>query len=259
MLLEASCSFEMRADYPVTSIFMLRARSGMAQVVTEEAFITTPYVPITEYVDSYGNLCQRIIVPAGHFKLESSVKADCEPAIDVNIWAPYTPVEEVPDTILQFLLPSRYCESDKMNDLAASITKGALPGYPQVEAIRHWIYTHLSYQYGITNSSTSALDIITSRTGVCRDYAHLGIALCRNLDIPARMVVGYLCDLKPMDLHAWFEAYVGNRWYTFDATQAEPKGKRIAMAYGRDATDVAFATHFGIVDLISMEVQVREL
>jgi transglutaminase-like putative cysteine protease len=196
-------------------------------------------------------------VPEGNFKLECRVQVDCEAEIDVNIYAPYTPVEEVPDTILQFLLPSRYCESDKMNELATEITKDALPGYPQVEAIRHWIYSHFSYQYGMTNSSTSALDVLATRTGVCRDYAHVGMALCRNLDIPARMVVGYLLDLKPMDLHAWFEAYVGNRWYTFDATQAEPKGKRIAIAYGRDATDVAFATHFGIVDLISMDVQVR--
>lgn len=259
MLLEASCSFEMHAAEPVTSIFMLRPKSGAAQFVLQDAFETFPQVPMSEYVDLYGNLCQRLVVPAGNFRMESKVKAECAADIDVHPWVPYTPVDEMPDNILQFLLPSRYCESDKLGELAGAITRNALPGYPQVEAIRQWVNQHFSYQYGTTNSSTSAVDVINTKTGVCRDYAHAGIALCRNLDIPARMVVGYLCDLKPMDLHAWFEAYIGGRWYTFDATQHEPKGKRITIAYGRDAADVAFATHFGMVELKSMQVNVREL
>lgn len=258
MLLSASCTFDMYAPSPVTSIFMLRSKSGPGQSIVQEAFLTTPHVPMTEYLDIYGNLCQRLILPAGHFRLESHVTADCAEYIDVDLEAPYTLVENVPDDILQFLLPSRYCESDKMTALASQIVQGYSPGYAQVEAIRQWIYTRFSYQYGTTNSSTSALDVAVTQTGVCRDYAHLGIALCRNLDIPARMVVGYLHDLKPMDLHAWFEAYVGGRWYIFDATQATPMGKRITMAYGRDAADVAFASHFGNVTLNKMEVQVRE-
>lgn len=259
MLLRASCSFTMHAALPVTSIFMLRAQSGAAQFISSEAFVTTPYVHVNEYIDNYGNLCQRLIIPEGVFLLESQVTATCSPIIDVHPSAGYSPVETLPDYVLQFLLPSRYCESDKITELATEVTRGCLPGYEQVEAIRSWVYNNFRYRYGVTNSSTSAMDIINSRTGVCRDYSHVAISLCRNLDIPARMAVGYLNQLKPMDLHAWFEAYVGDRWYTFDATQPTPVGGRITMAYGRDAADVAFASHFGIVELQKMEVNVEEI
>ena len=259
MLLEASCRFEMYAELPVTSILMLRPKSGTGQFIVKEEFYTTPYTGMVEYVDTYGNLCQRIIIPAGDFTLESKVIADCAADIDVNPEAGFTPIETLPDVVLQYLLPSRYCESDKLNDLAHAITEGHAPGYGQAEAIRHWVHSTLIYQYGTTNSSTSAVDVSITKTGVCRDFAHLGISLCRNLDIPARMVVGYLHGLEPMDLHAWFEAYVGDRWYTFDATQPIPKGKRISMAYGRDAADVAFASHFGQVELKTMKVEVKEI
>ncbi|WP_246022415.1 transglutaminase-like domain-containing protein [Filimonas effusa] len=238
---------------------MLRSKSGPGQFIRQEAFWTTPQVPINEYVDGYGNICQRIIIPAGNFTLETSVVAECDACIDVDMSAVYTPVEALPDHVLQFLLPSRYCESDKVTELASRIVEGVSPGYAQVEAIRQWVYAHFSREYGTTNSSTSALDVLQSKTGVCRDYTHASIALCRNLDIPARMVVGYLHDLKPMDLHAWFEAYVGGRWYTFDALMEKPVGGRIIMAYGRDAADVAFASHFGSVFLNKMEVSVKEI
>lgn len=259
MLLQASSFFEMYAEIPVTSIFMLRSKSGPAQFIRQEAFLTTPQVPVNEYVDAYGNICQRIIVPAGNFSLESSITAECSPVIYVHPTAGYTPIEYLPDNVLQFLLPSRYCESDKVTELATQITIGQQPGYAQVEAIRQWVHTNFSRQYGTTNSSTSALDVLKSRTGVCRDYTHAAMALCRNLDIPARMVVGYLHDLKPMDLHAWFEAYVGDRWYTFDAITDAPVGGRIIMAYGRDAADVAFASHFGNVLLKDMVISVKEI
>ena len=259
MLLQASSHFEMYAEIPVTSIFMLRSKSGPAQFIRQEAFLTTPQVPVNEYVDGYGNICQRIVVPAGNFTLETSVVAECSATIDVDINAGYTPVEMLPDKVLQFLLPSRYCESDKVTELASHITRGMPAGYAQVEAIRQWVHTHFSREYGTTNSSTGALDVLQSKTGVCRDYTHASMALCRNLDIPARMVVGYLHDLKPMDVHAWFEAYVGGQWYTFDALMERPVGGRIIMAYGRDAADVAFASHFGNVILTKMEVIVNEI
>ena len=166
-------------------------------------------------------------------------------------------IDEVPDWALQFLLPSRYCQSDLVFTNAVEITKDALPGYPQVEAIRSWIEREIRYEYGTSSPVTSAVDTLYSRAGVCRDFAHLGIALCRSLDIPARMVVGYLYELDPMDQHAWFEAYVGGRWFTFDATQREPRGNRVTIAYGRDAADVAFVTQFGPVELEEMFVFVR--
>ena len=162
----------------------------------------------------------------------------------------------MPDWVLAYCLPSRYCQSDMLYSLAADITAGALPGYPQVEAIRAWIATHIRYEYGTSSPNTSSVDTLHSRVGVCRDFAHLGIALCRALQIPARMVVGYLHELVPMDQHAWFEAYLGDRWYTFDATQLRPKGNRVAVGYGRDAVDVALVTQFGPLELTEMAVWV---
>jgi transglutaminase-like putative cysteine protease len=167
------------------------------------------------------------------------------------------PVHELPDIVQPFLLPSRYCQSDLVAELAQSIIEDHERAYDQVDAICGWIYANIEYCYGTSNASTSALDTLHGRVGVCRDFVHLGIALCRSLSIPARMVVGYLHELEPMDLHAWYEAFVGGRWYTFDATQSKPRGNRIAIAYGRDAADVAHANQFGPVDLTGMTVWVH--
>ncbi len=257
MLIEASCKIELETQFLVPAVFMLRPRSGVSQFVLKEEYIVEPLVPITEYTDTYGNLCQRLIIPPGVFHLESRVTADCADQIDIHMNADWVPVSAVPDEVMQFLLQSRYCEADKLGAMAADITRGYTLGYAQVEAIRQWIHQNIRYEYGVTNASTSALDITKNHVGVCRDFAHLGIALCRSLNIPARMVVGYLHELEPMDLHAWFEAYVGDRWYTFDATQSQPKGNRIAVAYGRDAADVAFASYFGAVTFRSLTVEVQ--
>ncbi|PSL23750.1 transglutaminase-like domain-containing protein [Chitinophaga ginsengisoli] len=259
MLLQASTFFEFYAEYPVTSIFMLRSKSEHAQIIRQEAFLTTPLLPLSEYIDTHGNICQRTILPAGITTIESSVIAECDMHIDVNTDAAYVAIEDLPDHVLQYLLPSRYCEADKVGAQAMEIVKDIQSAYAQVEAIRQWCYSNLYRQYGTTNSSTSAMDVLGSRTGVCRDFTHVAISLCRSINIPARMVVGYLYELKPMDLHAWFEAYVGNRWYTFDALMEQPVGGRIIMAYGRDAADVAFASHFGEVVMVKMEVKVEEV
>jgi transglutaminase-like putative cysteine protease len=161
-------------------------------------------------------------------------------------------MQELPESVLQFLLPSRYCQSDQLGDLANEIVANTTPGYDQVEAIRTWIQTNIEYRYGTSDASTSAFETAKKRVGVCRDFTHLGITLCRSLNIPARVVVGYLYQLDPMDLHAWFEGFVGNRWYSLDATQKQPKGNRIAIAYGRDAADVALVTQFGSLQLLNM-------
>jgi transglutaminase-like putative cysteine protease len=129
--------------------------------------------------------------------------------------------------------------------MASDITAGQQPGYNQVAAIVTWLRNTINYSPGSSDIPVSAVEVNSRQVGVCRDLAHLGIALCRSLSIPARMVVGYLHGLRPMDLHAWFEAYVGGRWYTFDATQVEPKGGYVAVGYGRDAVDVAIYNQFG--------------
>jgi transglutaminase-like putative cysteine protease len=257
MRLNAGCKISFEASAPTPAIFMLRPRSGYGQWVTREEYLLEPNLPVTEYTDGYGNLCQRLVVAPGAFVVESVACVETADAIDVDFSAPYVLVEALPETVLQFLLPSRYCQSDQMGTLAGEIVADAAPGYEQVEAIRQWIQAHVDYQYGTSDASTSAVDTAKSQIGVCRDFAHLGIALCRSLNIPARMVVGYLYQLDPMDLHAWFEAYVGDRWYTFDATQKEPRGNRITIAYGRDAADVALCTQFGPMQLLEMQVWVE--
>lgn len=266
MQLEAGCQISFEATAPTPVILMLRPRSGYGQWVSREEYLLNPMVPVIEYTDGYGNLCQRLIVPTGPFQVKSTAVVETADAIDVAPGALYVPVQYLPESVLQFLLPSRYCPADRMADLALEIVGNRAPGYDQVETIRSWIQQNIEYAYGTSDASTWALDTVEKRVGVCRDFAHLGIALCRSLNIPARMVVGYLHELDPMDLHAWFEAYVGlnstdetqGRWYTFDATQAQPRGNRIAIAYGRDAADVALATQFGPMQLLNMQVWVKE-
>lgn len=257
MRLEAGCELVFEATALTPLILMLRPRSGAGQWVLREEYTLEPVTPVVEYTDSYGNLCQRLVAPQGHFRVYTTASVETADTIDVEPTAPYVPVQDLPETVLQFLLPSRYCEADRLGVLANHIVGDQAPGYEQVETIRRWIQTNVSYQYGTSDVSTSAVDIADKKMGVCRDFAHLGIALCRSFSIPARMVVGYLYQLDPMDLHAWFEAYIGGRWFTFDATQAMPRGNRIAIAYGRDAADVALATQYGPLTLKTMQVWVN--
>jgi transglutaminase-like putative cysteine protease len=238
-------------------IFILRPRTVAGQWVTYESYEAQPSVAVTEYVDLYGNLCQRIFAPPGEFLVSTRATVHVADEVERAPGQLPTPIEVLPDMALAFLLPSRYCQSDLLLDLAAEITGGASPGYDQVEAIRCWINANIAYQPGSSDSSTSALDTVQSRAGVCRDMAHLGVALTRALDIPARMVVGYKQGLEPMDLHAWFEAYIGTQWFTFDAKEAQTEPGRIVIAYGRDAADVALVTQFGPSELTQLWVTVE--
>jgi transglutaminase-like putative cysteine protease len=262
MKLEVGCYLNFEASEPTPLILILKPRSSDRQWVLRQTYLLEPFVPAREYTDVYGNLCQRLMTPVGKFDIRTEAWVETSDTIAVAPGAPLTAIEFLPDWILQFLLPSRYCQSDQLFDLATEISVDYAPGYDQVEAIRAWIHDRIEYQYGTSNASTSALDTAQQRVGVCRDFAHLGIALCRALDIPARMVAGYLYQLEPMDLHAWFEAYLNGQWYTFDATQLEPRGNRVTIAYGRDAADVALTTQFGSassLNLIEMEVWVKPM
>jgi transglutaminase-like putative cysteine protease len=198
-----------------------------------------------------------MVVPRGDMRIRVEATVETEQTLAVEPTAPFTLIQHLPDAALQYLLPSRYCPADSMAARASQIVGNASPGYAQVDAIRRWIQQNLQYRYGSSNASTDAVDTLDAGAGVCRDFAHVGISLTRALRIPARMVVGYLLGLQPMDLHAWFEAYVGGRWYTFDATQAEPSGGRVVLAYGRDAVDVAFISNYGPLTTIAMRVWVE--
>lgn len=241
-------------DCPVAAI--LRPRSGDAQWVVAERYEIAPAVPATEYVDCFGNLCQRYTLPRGDSRITVESEVEVADQIAVDRRAPQVPPAMLPDDTLVYLLQSRYCPSDKMEERARAIVQGCAPGYPQAERIAHWIRDHIAYRYGVSEESTCALDTLEQGAGVCRDFAHVGVALSRSLTLPARVVVGYLHGLEPMDMHAWYEVYLGGGWYAFDATQKKPRGGRIVVACGRDAADVAFLSNYGPLEITDMEVRV---
>lgn len=259
MRLRASTDFAYQLYYPTPVITILRPRTDFNQKVLHDSIHVSPNAAIRQYYDIYGNACQRILLPQGVVHLKTEAIVEVAETVERNDTAGYVNIESLPSEAVQFLLPSRYClsDSEEVRQLAYQLTGSLLMGYKQVEAIRSWIFHNISYKYGYTFSSTNSTDILHNRIGVCRDFAHLGIALCRSINIPARMVVGFLKDLPFSDLHAWFEAFVGNQWYAFDAVQETTTGGRIVLAYGRDATDVAFITQFGNSVLISMDVKVE--
>ncbi len=260
MWLNASCLLEFQIPVPTPFIFILRPRSGYQQWISREEYFVSPNVSTLEFTDSFGNLCQRLVAPAGHFLVQTRVFAETSDASDLGYGAPFVEVQHLPPEILPFLYPSRYCESDKFTQMAASLVTGMTTGYDQCSAISDYIRKTFNYTPGVGPQILSATEVNQSRNIVCRDMAHLGIACCRALSIPSRMVVGYLEGLEPMDLHAWFEVYVGNRWYTFDPTQNDLSRGRIAIAYGRDAADVAIYTQFGNpVDLLKLSVEVKRM
>ncbi len=260
MWLCTTCNLVFQVDIPTPFILMLRPRSGLQQWIARETYMLKPSVSVFEYTDMYGNLCQRLVAPPGEFSIDTSADVMTTDTIDVAVGVPFIEVQYLPDTVLIYLLPSRYCESDRLNELAKDIVSNAQLGYDQVACITAWIHQTIKYSLDTSSLPVSAVEVNEIKKGVCRDFAHLGIALCRSLTIPARIVVGYLYKLEPMDLHAWFEAYIGGRWYTFDPTQEEPRGGRVAVAYGRDAADVALFSQFGpALFPTAMEVSVKLL
>lgn len=245
MWLRTECSFVFNVSVPTPFILMLRPRSGFNQWIASESYTLTPSVPAVDFTDIYGNLCQRLIAPVGEFTIRTSAVISTADQIEACAGAPFVEVQHLPNDTLTYLLASRYCESDRFVEMAQEIVAGITPGYDQVAKIEQWVRDNVRFNPQSHHYQLSAVEVNQVREGVCRDLAHLAIALCRALCIPARMVVGFLHELRPMDFHAWFEAYVGDRWYTFDATQSSPRGGRVTVAYGHDAADVAIFNQFG--------------
>ena len=243
--LHASCALSFRVAVPTPMVLMLRPRSGSGQWVASEEYRLSPAVPVQEFTDGFGNLCQRLVAPVGNFSIQTSasVRVTAQPPPPHD--APFVEVPDLPPETLGYLLPSRYCESDRFGGLAQEIVGDRTPGYEQVAAIAEWVREHVRNTPGSSTYPVSAVEINARREGVCRDLAHISIALCRALSIPARLVVGYLQDLEPMDVHAWFEVFVGGAWYTLDPSVPRSGAARIAIAHGRDATDVAIYNQFG--------------
>jgi len=260
MWLQTQCDLQFDIQISVPFVLMLRPRSGAQQWVSREEYTLEPSTPVFEFTDDYGNLCQRLVAPPGDFRIRTAATVLTADTIDRAPGYPFVEVQDLPENVLSYLLPSRYCEADHFGQMATEITAAMQPGYDQVAAIVSWVQSNISYNPGSSTVPLAASEVNARRYGVCRDLAHISIALCRSLSIPARMVVGFLHDLQPMDLHAWFEAYVGGRWYTFDATQAELRGGYVSVGYGRDAADVAIYNQYGpAVYPVSQMVSVRRV
>ncbi len=242
---------------PVAIVALLHVHPSVeSSLLLPDTLQTEPAVPVREYIDSFGNRCSRIFAPAGTVRLHNITEIVIpEQHDEPGTNAPETPVEELPDEALQFLLNSRYCEVDRMGAIALDLFGGMQPGWERVQAVVEWVYGKVQFGYVFARSTKTALDVYTERAGVCRDFQHLAITLCRALNIPARYATGYLGDFgvppaaSPMDFSAWFEVYLGNRWWTCDARHFKPRLGRVLMATGRDASDVALTTSFGTANL----------
>ena len=245
MWLRTRCDLIFNITVATPFILMLRPRSGAQQWVGQEEYRIVPSVPIFEYTDAYGNFCQRLIAPPGIFGIYTAATVMISDYMDQQPGAGFVDIKNLPNEILGYLLPSRYCPADHFSQMTMNITVGKTLGYDQVVSIVEWIRTTIRFEPNGSDLLVTAIDVNERGWGVCRDLAHLGIAMCRSLSIPARIVVGYFYRLQPMDLHAWFEVYVGGRWHSFDATQKEMTGGYVALGYGRDAADVAVYNQFG--------------
>jgi transglutaminase-like putative cysteine protease len=260
MKLKVSCDLRFEITETSFLILMLRPFRGYQQWVNSEEYRIEPAIPLIESIDGFGNACQHLMTPIGDVLIHTEAEVMVADTMDIAHGAYFVEIHNLPNQVLPFLLPSRYCESDRFGDLALEITADVLPGYDQVSKITDWVHNNISYLPGTSEFPLSATEVRQLGHGVCRDLAQVAIALCRSISIPARLVVGYLHNLQPMDLHAWFEAYVGGRWYTFDPTQQELSAGRVIIAFGRDAADVSIFHQFGSGCLLNnMDVQVNLL
>ncbi|KAA2213270.1 transglutaminase-like domain-containing protein [Teichococcus oryzae] len=225
-----------------------------------------PPIPSRDYVDGFGNSCTRILAPPGLTTISTRFTIADSGQPDRMAWhAPQHEVQDLPDEVLVYLLGSRYCDTDRLADFAWARFGGTPPGWGRVQAICDHVHNHIRFDYQMADATRTAHGGHTDKVGVCRDFAHLAITLCRCMNIPARYCTGYLGDIgvppvdAPMDFSAWFEAYLGGEWYTFDARHNTPRIGRILMARGRDATDVALSTQFGPAQLSRFEVVAEEV
>lgn len=259
--LRIGCRFTHSSQFAVPAIFQVEPLADQKVEVSDARWSFDPDVATTTYADLYGNPCRRLTVSAGRSVIgyDATVVVP-DAAEDADEDAPEIPPAWLPDDVLIFTLPSRYCLPDVLGSQAWK-TFGHLPkGYRRVQAICDYVHNHLQFSYGTSGPWTTAADVHASGYGVCRDFAHLGVSLCRALNIPARYVFGYLPEIEveqkaaPMDFAAWMEVYLGDRWWTFDPRNNERRKGRVLIGRGRDAGDVAMATTFGAPYLESMVV-----
>jgi transglutaminase-like putative cysteine protease len=266
MILRLGYDIEFEIPAPVTMVALLNVHpSRIRDLGAPDELRVTPETAVESFVDSFGNRCTRFVAQRGVLRLSNStVIYDAGIPDAVNLAAREIPPQELPYDALRYLYNSRYCEVDRFSMIALELFGSAAPGWARVQAVCDWVHTKVSFGYQYARPTKSALDVFTERFGVCRDFQHLAITMCRALNIPARYATGYLGDIgvpaspDPMDFSAWFEVYLEDRWWTFDARHNHPRQGRALMATGRDASDVAITTSFGIANLRQFTVVTEE-
>ena len=261
--------FEMTYDCPAPTPMLLALSihySRASDLLRPDHLVTHPAVPIEAYRDGFGNWCSRLVAPAGRLTLSTDTVLNDTGLPDVVAPdAQQVPVERLPDATLVYLLGSRYCETDQLSDAAWKLFGHGPTGWARVQAICDFVHDRIAFGYEHARRTRTAWEAFNEGKGVCRDYAHLAVALCRCMNIPARYCTGYLGDIGteppygPMDFAGWFEAYLGDRWYTFDARNNTPRIGRVLIARGRDASDVALANTFGPNELVGFRVWTDEV
>jgi transglutaminase-like putative cysteine protease len=261
LTIHVGCRFAYATQHEVPTVCLLRPFGSDGVRLLTETWITTPAVPYHDYVDVFGNVCRRLTLPAGSPSVYYDALVDTPGDVDAtDTGAAQHAVEELPDDVLAYMLPSRFCLSDALYDQAWQLFGGTAPGWTRVQAIVDYVYHYIRFGYQLTAPTKTSSDVLASGTGVCRDFAHLGIAYCRAMSIPARYAFGYLPDIdvpppdSPMDFCAWFEAFLDGRWWTFDPRNNQRRRGRIVIARGRDAADVAMVTTYGNAFFQSMTV-----
>jgi transglutaminase-like putative cysteine protease len=257
-------AIECQQRTPTVSLLEIH-KDRQPDIKRQTRVLTSPSIPTTVYQDRYGNACRRFVAPAGSFRiLYDAVVEDSGEPDEVNMLAREMPVEDLPDDVLGYLLGSRYCETDHLGGLAWNLFGHMPPGWARVQAIVDYVHNRLSFGYGYARSTRTAAQAHEERVGVCRDFAHLAITLCRCINIPARYVNGYLGDIgvpqdpAPMDFSAWMEVFLDGKWYTFDPRHNMPRIGRVVIARGRDATDVPLLHSFGPHQLSMFKVWTYE-
>jgi transglutaminase-like putative cysteine protease len=260
--IRVGCELLYQFPQPTPAILVLNIHYTRASdIVRPDHILVSPNVPIAAYRDTFGNWCSRILAPAGRVRItcDSIVKDTGLPDV-VPVWAEQHPVVALPEDSLMFLLGSRYCETDRLSETAWQLFAQSPTGWGRVQAICDFVHRHITFGYEHARPTKTAWEAFHERKGVCRDFTHLAITLCRCMNIPARYCTGYLGDIgippvdAPMDFAAWFEAYLGGQWYTFDPRNNVPRAGRVLIARGRDAADVAITTTFGPNELESFRV-----
>jgi transglutaminase-like putative cysteine protease len=267
MHIRAGYDIAFTVPQPTPMIMMLTVHpSRITDVITRHNLLTIPIVSTSVYRDVFGNTCTRLVAPPGEIAFKTDfIILDSGAPDEVAPTADQQPIEDLPDEVLVYLLGSRYCDTQALSDFAWQTFGTTRSGWRRVQAICDFVHNHLQFGYAYARDDRTASQALQERIGVCRDFTHLALSLCRCMNIPARYCTGYLGDIgvpldpNPMDFSAWFEAYLGGRWYTFDARHNHPRIGRILIACGRDAADVAISTSFGSSTLVRFQVHTYEM